>query len=121
MTPGSTAIGRIEKVGADAVELSSGDLVFCDVTIRARDNPNVSILFGIHGGGSQAAGKLMDGEWRDSCFAEYAIFPLDNEYRLNEDLPINEMGYKIADLAVFPYCLVPFGGLSESTSSRVKL
>ncbi|KAL7928546.1 putative isopropanol dehydrogenase [Trichoderma chlorosporum] len=113
MIPGSTAIGRIDEVGGDAVELNSGDLVFCDITIRARDNPNISILFGVHGGGSEASRKLMDGEWRDSCFAEYAKFPLENVYRLNENLLMRKMGYNISDLSVFPCCLVPFGGLSD--------
>lgn len=55
----------------------------------------------------------MDGEWRDSSFAEYAKFPLKNVYSLNENLLMNNMGYNIADMYVLPYCLVPFGALSE--------
>ncbi|GAM43923.1 hypothetical protein EIK77_004499 [Talaromyces pinophilus] len=113
MTPGNTAIGRVVEVGPDAVELAPGQLVFCDITIRARDNPNVSILFGIHGGGYSAAQKLMDGEWRDATYAEYTKFPLENLYRLNEEILFNKLGYTVSDLCLMPVCLVPFGGLSE--------
>ncbi|KAJ5595314.1 uncharacterized protein N7459_001522 [Penicillium hispanicum] len=60
MTPGNTAIGRVFEVGPDAVHLTLGQLVFCDITIRGRDDPSTTILFGIHGGGP-AAQRLMDG------------------------------------------------------------
>ncbi|KAL4934979.1 hypothetical protein BDV06DRAFT_234841 [Aspergillus oleicola] len=115
MTPGNTAIGRIAEVGPDAVSLQPGQLVFCDITIRARDNPAVSILYGIHGGGSPAAQKLMDGVWRNGTYAEYARFPLENLYPLNEGLLLgnDKLGYSINDLCQMPVCLVPFGGLSE--------
>lgn len=113
LTPGNTAIGRVYEVGPDAVKLSPGQLVFCDITIRARDDPDVSILFGIHGGGYPAAQKLMDGEWRDATYAEYARFPLENLYPLDENVLFNKLGYTVSDLCLMPVCLVPFGGLSE--------
>ncbi|KAL2857216.1 isopropanol dehydrogenase [Aspergillus pseudoustus] len=114
MTPGNTAIGRIHEVGPDAVSLVPGQLVFCDITIRARDNPSVSILYGIHGGGYPAAQKLMDGVWRNATYAEHARFPLENLYPLNEELLLGEeFGYSINDLCLMPVCLVPFGGLAE--------
>ncbi|KAL2797232.1 isopropanol dehydrogenase [Aspergillus keveii] len=113
MTPGNTAIGRIHEVGPDAVSLTPGQLVFCDITIRARDDPSVSILYGIHGGGYPAAQKLMDGVWRNATYAEYARFPLENVYPLNENILMGRLGYTINDLCLMPVCLVPFGGLSE--------
>ncbi|KAL4948733.1 isopropanol dehydrogenase [Aspergillus filifer] len=115
MTPGNTAIGRIDSVGPDSVSLQPGQLVLCDITIRARDNPAVSILYGIHGGGYPAAQKLMDNVWRNGTYAEYARFPLENLYPLNEELLLgsNKLGYTINDLCLMPVCLVPFGGLSE--------
>lgn len=113
MTPGNTAIGRIYDIGPDAVELTPGQLVFCDITIRARDNPDVSILHGVHAGTSSASKKLMDGEWRNATFAQYAKFPLENLHPLNEDLLLSQMGYTLSDLATIPFFLVPFGGLSE--------
>ncbi|KAL2859468.1 isopropanol dehydrogenase [Aspergillus pseudodeflectus] len=113
MTPGNTAIGRIHEVGPDAVSLTPGQLVFCDITIRARDNPSVSILYGIHGGGYPAAQKLMDGVWRNATYAEYARFPLENLYPLDEDVLLGRLGYTINNLCLMPVGLVPFGGLSE--------
>ncbi|GIJ91448.1 hypothetical protein Asppvi_010413 [Aspergillus pseudoviridinutans] len=113
MTPGNTAIGRIHEVGPDSVALTPGQLVFCDITIRARDNPAVSILYGIHGGGYPAAQKLMDGVWRNATYAEYTRFPLENLYPLNEEILLAKLGYSINDLCLMPVCLVPFGGLSE--------
>lgn len=113
MTPGNTAIARIHEVGPDSVALKPGQLVFCDITIRARDNPSVSILYGIHGGGYPAAQKLMDGVWRNATYAEYTRFPLENLYPLNEDLLLGQLGYSINDLCLLPVCLVPFGGLCE--------
>ncbi|KAL2850397.1 isopropanol dehydrogenase [Aspergillus pseudodeflectus] len=113
MTPGNTAIGRVHEVGPDAVDLTPGQLVFCDITIRARDNPAVSILYGVHGGGYPAAQKLMDGVWRNATYAEYARFPLENLYRLNEASLLGPLRYSINDLCLLPACLVPFGGLSE--------
>lgn len=113
MTPGNTAIARVHEVGPDSVSLKPGQLVFCDITIRARDDPSVSILYGVHGGGYPAAQKLMDGVWRNATYAEYARFPLENLYPLNEDILLGRLGYSIEDLCLMPVCLVPFGGLSE--------
>ena len=113
MTPGNAAIGRVFEVGPDAVKLCPGQLVFCDITIRGRDNPDVTLLFGIHGDGCPAAQKLMDGEWRNSTYAEYTKFPLENLYPLNEEVLVNKMGYTFSDLCLMSVCLVSFGGLSE--------
>lgn len=113
MTPGNSAIGRVFEVGPDAVSLKPSQLVYCDITVRARDDPFVTILLGTHGGGYPAAQKLMDGEWRNGTYAEYAKLPLENVYPLNEDLLVNKMGYTFADLCVLTPCLVPFGGLAE--------
>ncbi|KAJ5934448.1 hypothetical protein N7466_003995 [Penicillium verhagenii] len=113
LTPGNTAIGRIHEVGPDSVALTPGQLVFCEITIRARDNPAVSILYGIHGGGYPAAQKLMDGVWRNATYAEYTRFPLENLYPLNEDLLLTKLGYSVNDLCLMPTSLVSFGGLSE--------
>jgi D-arabinose 1-dehydrogenase-like Zn-dependent alcohol dehydrogenase len=62
LTPGANTIGRIHDVGPDSTILKAGQLVFCDITVRARDDPDNAILMGLHGG---AAIKLMEGEWRN--------------------------------------------------------
>jgi len=99
MVPGSSCIARIHSVGPDATSLSPGQLVFCDLTVRARDDPNLAILMGIHGG---AAPKLMDGEWRDGSYAEYAKFPTENVFPLNEEILLGKFGYSLEDLCTIP-------------------
>ncbi len=111
LTPGGTAIGRIEEVGADAVNLEPGQLVLCDTFIKGRDNPDVSILLGMHNGGYPAAQKLMDGEWRHGAFAEYAKFPLENVFALNENRLTKELGYSITDLSILMRYMIPMGGM----------
>lgn len=44
MTPGANSIGRIHAVGPDAVNLKKNQLVLCDQTVRARDEPYTCIL-----------------------------------------------------------------------------
>lgn len=112
LVPGNACIGRIEAVGSDAVSLSPGKLVFADIAISARDSPTESILMGLHGG-SGSTTRLMDGEWRDSTFAEYAKFPLENLNPLNEELLLGKLGYSISDLIYIPALMVPFGGLAS--------
>ncbi|KAH8779119.1 isopropanol dehydrogenase [Hyaloscypha finlandica] len=110
MVPGSSCLARIHSIGPDAISLTPGQLVYCDMTVRARDDPNAAILMGLHGG---AAPKLMDGEWRDGPYAEYAKFPTENVFPLNEEVLLGKFGYSIEDLCALPNLLVPFGGLSE--------
>jgi D-arabinose 1-dehydrogenase-like Zn-dependent alcohol dehydrogenase len=113
MTPGPNAIGRVESTGNDAVSLAPGQLVYCDATIRGRDDPSITILMGLFGGSTPAAQKLMDGPWRNGTFAEYAKIPLENVFALSEDILLNQMRYSLADLSLLSSLLVPFGGLSE--------
>ena len=113
LIPNGQAIARVEEVGPDAVTLSPGQLVLCDIVIKGRDDPSVQILLGLNGFGYPAAMKLMDGEWRNGVFAEYAKFPLENVYPLNEDILLKEKGYSAADLCWAINCLIPYGGLSD--------
>jgi D-arabinose 1-dehydrogenase-like Zn-dependent alcohol dehydrogenase len=62
---GTSAIGRVVAVGPDAVKLKSGDLVFVDCTIRARDSDDM-VLLGISQGFGEGGAKLMRDVWRDS-------------------------------------------------------
>ncbi|KAF8860561.1 isopropanol dehydrogenase [Acephala macrosclerotiorum] len=110
MIPGSNCVARVHSVGPDSVSLTEGQLVLCDITVRARDDPNKAILIGIHGG---AAMGLMEGEWRHGTFAEYAKFPLENVFLLNEDILLGKFGYTIEDLCATSNFLVPYGGLEE--------
>lgn len=110
---GGSAIGRVTELGPDATSLRVGDLVVVDSFIRGRDNPTESILFGTHGGVSGNSRKLMDGEWRNSTYAEYAKAPLENCHFIEEPLLCQQLGYTEADIAYILRLLVPAGGLHE--------
>ncbi|KAG5808030.1 hypothetical protein H9Q74_007176 [Fusarium xylarioides] len=115
---GSSAIGRVAAVGADATSLKPGQLVFFDCFIQARDNPSSLILHGISGGFDTASNKLMEGEWRDGTYAEYAKSPLENCFPLDENRLVGNraeggLGYSMFDLAYLWTISVPFGGLQD--------
>ena len=69
------------------------------MSVRARDDSNLAILLGLHGG---AALKLIEGEWRDGTYAEYAKFPTENVFPLNEEILLGKLGYSIEDLCAIP-------------------
>ncbi|PCD24832.1 hypothetical protein AU210_013947 [Fusarium oxysporum f. sp. radicis-cucumerinum] len=115
---GSSAIGRVVAVGPDTTSLKPGQLVFFDSFIQGRDNPNSLILHGLSGGFDTASNKLIEGEWRDGTYAEYAKVPLENCFPLDENRLTGKradggFGYSIADLAYLWTISVPFGGLQD--------
>lgn len=114
LTPGSGAIGRVTTVSPDAVSLKPGQLVYLDFFIKARDDLSVNILMGMRGGqpGTPSA-KLMDGEWRNGFFAEYAKVPLENTFPLDEQLLIGDFGYSIPDMVSICSLVLTLSGLSE--------
>ena len=111
LIPGSNAVARVDSVGPDAVLLHRGQLVFCDITVHARDDPNIQFLMGVHGGTS-ASQKLMEGPWRHSTFAEFAKFPLENVFALDEEGLCTRLGYSLPEISYLGNCLVPYGGLA---------
>ena len=113
LVAGSSAIGRVASVGPDAVLLKPGQLVLVDATIFARDDPTQTILSGMHSGGSDGSRKLMQGEWRDSSYAEMMKAPLESVFPLNEDILLNKMGYKVEELTYILRQLIPMGGLFD--------
>ncbi|KIA75436.1 hypothetical protein HK57_00080 [Aspergillus ustus] len=111
---GFSAIGRVVNVGSEAVRLKPGDLVYADSVIRGRDDADAVILLGISDGFNPRAQKLMRDVWRDGSFAEFARFPLENCFPLeNEGRLCRQLGYGMCDLAYMAYLLVPFGGLRD--------
>jgi NADPH:quinone reductase-like Zn-dependent oxidoreductase len=108
IVPCASAIARVHSVGKDATVLQSGQLVLCDMTIRARDEPTNVVLQGLHGGSTPG---LM-AQWANGSFAEYAVFPMESVFSLNEPRLCGELGYSVEDLCLVPICNVPFGGLA---------
>ena len=113
MIPSSSAVGRIHALGDDSTSLAKDQLVFVDLLTRSRDEPDHSILLGCMGGIDSSSAKLMEGEWRNGTYAQYAKMPLENVYPLNEHLMVNKLGYSIPDLTWLGPAFVVAGGLME--------
>lgn len=116
--PGSSAIGRIAAVGADATRLKPGQLVYFDCYIHGRDDNTSLILHGLSAGFTPGSNMLMESTWRDSTYAEYAKVPLENcspmdEARLLGSPADGALGYCIEDLMYLLTISIPFGGLRD--------
>ena len=106
MIPGPGAIGRVRALGPDATRLAIGDWVFCDPTVRSRDNaqaPDIT-LQGLIAPGE--GGMRLHRHFHDGGFAEQIRVPTENA------IPI---GARDADDAkafeAIGRFLVPYGGL----------
>ncbi|KAF1986465.1 GroES-like protein [Aulographum hederae CBS 113979] len=114
LVPGVGCIGRVATVGPDATSLQPGQLVFCEPTIRSRDNPANQILIGHSAGFAPDAKKLMEGEWRNGTLAEMVKMPLENLFALNEDVLLGKLGLEMKHLTYIQVLAVPLGGLLEA-------
>lgn len=70
VVPGPGGVGRVVRVGPDATRLRVGDLVWCDSTVRARDDaltPDITLLgWSSRGdGGARLARHLHDGSFAE--------------------------------------------------------
>ncbi|AYF74825.1 zinc-binding alcohol dehydrogenase family protein [Nocardia yunnanensis] len=104
VVPGVGGVGRIVRIGPDATKLRVGDLVWCDATVRARDDaltPDIAMQgWSSRGeGGAQLARYLHDGS-----FAELMRVPTENVY----PLPAEADPVQWAALSIYA---VPYGGL----------
>ena len=109
MVPGGGAIGRVRDVGPDATRLQPGDWVYCDPTVRSRDepiNPDIT-LQGISARG--AGGMKLQAHFHDGSWAEQMRVPTENA------VPIGTISADDANkwLLLGSY-LVPYGGLSAA-------
>ena len=104
--PGSGGIGRVRAFGPDATRLAVGDWVYCDSTVRSRDDalaPDIT-LQGLSAGGE--GGLRLQRYYHDGSYAQQMLTPTENVVRLGD-----------IDAAEAPsWCrmgalLVPYGGL----------
>jgi alcohol dehydrogenase len=105
IVPGPGAIGRVRATGPDATRLRPGDWVYCDPTVRSRDNahsPDIA-LQGLTAGSE--AGLHLQRYFRDGAWAEQMRLPTENA------IPIGDIDAKDADRwCALGTLLVPFGG-----------
>jgi len=103
--PGAGCIGRVRQVGPDATELTVGDWVFCDPTVRSRDNaqaPDI-ILQGLTAGSERA--KRLQRYFHDGSWAERTRVPTECVVRLG---PIGDA--EAVSWCAFGNFVVPYGG-----------
>ncbi|WAO91395.1 ADH-zinc-N domain-containing protein [Fusarium falciforme] len=116
LVPQPSHIGRVHAVGSDAILVRPGDLVFFSASISARDDPEVSIIQGHHGGEGPRDRRLMQGEWRDGTLQQYQRVPLENIFILNEDRLCKQLGYSPADLHEISFYTIAAGALCEAAN-----
>jgi NADPH:quinone reductase-like Zn-dependent oxidoreductase len=110
VVPGPGAIGRVHSAGPDATHLAPGDWVYCDPTVRSRDNvlaPDIT-LQGLSARGD--GGMRLQRYFRDGAWAERMRVPTENA------LPIGPIEPRAAaSWCAMGTCLVPYGGWVAAT------
>jgi alcohol dehydrogenase len=106
VVPGPGGIGRVRATGPDATRLAAGDWVYCDPTVRSRDdilNPDMML----QGWSSASAAALpLHRFHHDGSFAEQMRVPTENI------TPIGDIDAKDAGAwCALGRMLVPYGGL----------
>jgi alcohol dehydrogenase len=106
VVPGCGAIGRVLEVGPDATRLKAGDWVFCDPTVRSRDDalmPDI-VLQGWSARGE--GGQKLQRYHRDGAFAARVRVPTENAVPIG-DIDPAEAGRWCAINTL----LIAYGGL----------
>jgi alcohol dehydrogenase len=105
VVPGPGAIGRVREVGPDATRLVAGDWVFCDPTVRSRDDA-VSPDITLQGWSARDEGGLrLQKHFRHGSFAQQMRVPTENVKRIGA---IDEAD--AASWCALGTLLVPYGG-----------
>lgn len=106
MAPGCGAIGRVRAVGPDATHLAVGDWVFCDPTVRSRDDalsPDITL----QGWSARGEGGLrLQKHFHHGPFAEQIMVPTENAIRIGSLDKVDVAGW-----CALNTLLVPYGGL----------
>ncbi|KAL6899980.1 GroES-like protein [Trichoderma evansii] len=98
---GSPAIGRIAAIGPDTTAFKPGQLVLIDTNLRARDDPNVSAVWGAFDGFDKTTKRF------------YVRAPLENTWALDENKLVGKLGLKTEDLLHLGLLPVLYSGLRK--------
>src|SRR5215218_11007356 len=105
IVPVPGAIGRVRTTGPDATHLAKGDWVYCDPTVRSRDDalsPDIA-LQGLTAGSEN--GLRLQRYFHDGAWAEQMRLPTENA------VPIGDIDAKDATRwCALGTLLVPYGG-----------
>lgn len=103
--PGAGGVGRIRAIGPDATQLAVGYWVYCDTTVRSRDNV-VSPEITLQGVSARGEGGLkLQRHYHDGSLAEQMRVPTENAVRID--------GMEAAEASrwcALGVSLVPYGG-----------
>jgi alcohol dehydrogenase len=105
VVPGPGGIGRVHAVGPDATHLAAGDWVYCDPTVRSRDNvrsPDITLQGWVAAG---EGGLRLQKYFRDGSWAERTRVPTENAIGIGA---IDEAD--AASWCALGTYLVPYGG-----------
>jgi alcohol dehydrogenase len=103
--PGPGGIGRVRAIGPDATKLGVGDWVFCDPTVRSRDDvvaPDIA-LQGLTAAGP--GGMRLQQHFRHGSYAEQMRVPTENVKRLGAIT-----SEEASQWCALGTALVPYGG-----------
>ncbi|MGW1270605.1 alcohol dehydrogenase catalytic domain-containing protein, partial [Streptomyces sp. NPDC002491] len=119
VVPGVGGVGRIVHVGPDATRLRPGDLVWCDSTVRSRDDaltPDIALQgWSSRGeGGARLARYLHDGS-----FAELMRVPTENVFPLPAAAGDDPARWAALGVHVIPYGGLLAGGLAAGETLLV--
>jgi NADPH:quinone reductase-like Zn-dependent oxidoreductase len=105
VVPGPGAIGRVRTTGPDATHLATGDWVYCDPTVRSRDDTTTPDIT-LQGWSARGEGGLrLQKHFRHGSFAEQMMVPTENVK------PIGAIDQgEAASWCAIGTCLVPYGG-----------
>jgi NADPH:quinone reductase-like Zn-dependent oxidoreductase len=107
--PGAGAVGRVHAIGPDATRLEVGDWVYCDPTVRSRDdavNPDIA-LQGLTAGGE--GGLRLQRYFRHGAWAERVRVPTENAIALGAIDAADAVSWlRLGAL------LVPYGGFLKA-------
>lgn len=103
--PGAGGVGRVLAFGPDATRLAVGDWVYCDCTVRSRDDPYAPDIT-LQGVSARGEGGLkLQRYFHDGALAQKMRIPTENAVRLG---PIEARD--AARWCALGTALVPYGG-----------
>lgn len=106
VVPGLGGVGRVLTVGADATRIRVGDLVWCDPTVRSRDDARIPDIT-LQGWSSRGDGGLaLSRLFHDGAFAQRMVVPTENVEPLGDVADGDVAGWSAISVP-----LVPYGGL----------
>ncbi|WP_030669844.1 zinc-binding alcohol dehydrogenase family protein [Streptomyces rimosus] len=119
VVPGLGGVGRVVSAGPDATRLRVGDLVWCDCTVRSRDDaltPDITLQgWSSRGeGGARLARYLHDG-----AYAELMRVPTENVYPLPAEAADDPARWCSVGVYTIPYGGLLAGGLEAGETLLV--